>query len=186
MRSLKAFENVTLDGYFVDGSGGMDWAHRSDPEWIEWTTANAGGTSEMVFGRVTDEQMAAWWPTAAAAAAMPEVAAGMNATPRVVFSRTLSDVAWEGTRLVRDDLVGEIGRLKKADGPDLLVMGSGSIVAQLAAAGLVDEFQLVVVPVVVGAGRTLFDGVSGPMAMDLVRSESFSNGNVVSWYRPTA
>ena len=69
--------------------------------------------------------------------------------------------------------------MKKADGPDLLVMGSGSIVAQLAAAGLVDEFQLVVVPVVVGAGRTLFDGVSGPMAMDLVRSESFSNGNVV-------
>ena len=87
---------------------------------------------------------------------------------------------------MRDDLVGEIGRMKKADGPDLLVMGSGSIVAQLAAAGLVDEFQLVVVPVVVGAGRTLFDGVSGPMAMDLVRSESFSNGNVVSWYRPTA
>ena len=167
MRSLKVFENVTLDGYFVDGSGGMDWAHRSDPEWIEWTTANAGGTSEMVFGRVTYEQMAAWWPTAAAAAAMP-------------------DVVWEGTRLVRDDLVGEIGRMKKADGPDLLVMGSGSIVAQLAAAGLVDEFQLVVVPVVVGAGRTLFDGVSGPMAMDLVRSESFSNGNVVSWYRPTA
>jgi len=186
MRPLKVFESVTLDGFFVDDAGGMDWAHRSDPEWIEWTSANAGGASEMVFGRVTYEQMAAWWPTAEAAAAMPVVARGMNATPRVVFSRTLAEVTWEGTRLVRDDLVGEVGRMKEADGPDLLVMGSGSIVTQLATAGLVDEFQFVVVPVALGAGRTLFDGVTGPLAMELVRSQSFSNGNVVSSYRPAA
>jgi dihydrofolate reductase len=101
-----------------------------------------------------------------------------------VFSRTLDDATWENTELVRADPVETIGRMKQEAGRDLLVMGSGTLVAQLTEARLIDEYQFVVHPVALGAGRTLFEGVAKPVDLQLVNSRRFGNGNVVLWYRP--
>ncbi len=91
----------------------------------------------------------------------PVVAERMNALPKVVFSRTLGEAGWSNTRLVKGDLVGEVRRMKSQDGPHIAILGSGSLVAQLASAGLVDEFQVVVNPVAIGRGRTMFEGTEG-------------------------
>jgi dihydrofolate reductase len=101
-----------------------------------------------------------------------------------VFSTTLEKVAWSNTTLLKGDLSTEVRKLKQEPGPNIVIMGSGSIVAQLADAGLVDEFQIVLNPLVVGNGRTLFEGVKRKLPMKLARSRAFGNGNVVLYYEP--
>lgn len=182
MRTLSIFEMVSVDGFFCDAKGDMSWAHRNDPEWTRFTQDNASGGAELLFGRKTYEMMARFWPTPAAAQAMPAVAERMNALPKVVFSRTLAKAEWANTRLVKGDLASEVREMKALPGKDLLVMGSGSIVSQLTAAGLIDEMTIVVVPTVIGKGRTLFEGVEGPLGLALRSSKAFGNGNVVLTY----
>ena len=82
--------------------------------------------------------------------------------------------------------MAEIRKLKNEPGQDMAILGSGSIVAQLAAAGLIDEFQIVVNPIVLGQGRTMFDGVAHALPMRLVKSRVFGNGNVLLCYEPAA
>ncbi len=186
MQKLMVFNNVSLDGYFTDAKGGMDFGRNDKPdaEWDEFITGNASGTGGMfVFGRITYEMMAAYWPTPQAAISMPEVAHSMNATPKVVFSRTLKEATWSNTRLVKDDLAGEIRRLKEGPGEGMVIFGSGTIVAQLAQEGLIDEYQFVVNPVVLGGGRTMFDGIKGKLPLELIATRPFANGNVVLRYQ---
>lgn len=184
MRRLTVFENVSLDGFFVDATGDMSWAHKHDEEWTAFSSGNASGDGALLFGRVTYQMMAGFWPTPQAAEMLPEVAAGMNRMPKFVASRTLDRADWQNTTVLNGDLVGEIGALKASAGPDLVVLGSGIIVSQLAQARLVDEFQLVVNPVVLGRGRTLFEAVEGRLDLRHTRSRSFTNGNQVLWYEP--
>lgn len=182
MPRLMAFEQVSLDGFFVDAKGDMGWAHKQDPEWNEFTTQNASGGGALLFGRVTYEMMAGFWPTAPARETMPAVAEGMNSLPKVVFSRTLKDASWQNTRLVNGDMVAEVRRMKKESGPDMVILGSGSVVSQLADAGLIDELQIVVNPIVLGRGRTLFQTVTRRIPMKRTSVRSFGNGNVVLSY----
>jgi dihydrofolate reductase len=182
MRKVHVFDNVSLDGFFVDARGDMSWAHKHDEEWNAFASANASGNSELLFGRVTYEMMAAFWPTPQAAQMLPEVAAGMNAKHKMVFSRTLDSVAWQNTTLVKDDLAAAVRQLKRQPGPDLVILGSGSIVSQLTEAQLIDEYQIVVNPIVLGAGRTMFETVRARLALRLTKTRSFGNGNVVLWY----
>jgi dihydrofolate reductase len=182
MRRLIAFEQVSLDGFFVDGSGDMSWAHKDDPEWNEFAASNASGGGALLFGRVTYEMMASYWPTPAAMQQAPSVAEGMNSMPKVVFSRTLKRASWKNTTLVKGDLAGEVRKMKKESGPGMAILGSGSIVSQLSAAGLIDEYQIVVNPIVLGKGRTLFETVDRKIVLKLTKTRAFGNGNVVLSY----
>lgn len=185
MRRLRVFNHVSLDGYFVDAKGDMSWAHKSDPEWSAFSAENASGSGgELLFGRITYELMASYWPTEAARAAAPVVAEGMNRMPKVVFSRTLDTVSWSNTRLVKGGLVEEVRRMKQSPGRDLLIFGSGTLVSQLAREGLIDRFQLVVNPIVLGKGRTLFEGIPERFSLKLKATRAFQNGNVLLDYEP--
>jgi dihydrofolate reductase len=112
------------------------------------------------------------------------VAEGMNNLPKFVVSRTLDKATWKNTTLVKGDLVSEIKKLKATDGPDLVILGSGSIVSQLTQARLIDEYQMVLNPIVVGKGRTLFETVTDKIPLKLTKTKPFQNGNVVLWYEP--
>ena len=184
---MNVFNNVSMDGYYTDASNDMSWAHEggNDPELMEFVKGNAQGKNALVFGRVTYEMMAAWWPTPNAAQAMPEVARGMNEAPKYVFSRTLDAATWSNTTLLTEDPAKAVARIKSTPGPDLTLLGSGSIVAQLAEARLIDEVQLMVVPVVLGAGKSHFAGVTGKPAWTLSRSKTFKNGRVFLAYGRT-
>jgi dihydrofolate reductase len=183
MRKLIVFNQVSLDGYIADAKGDMSWAHKSDPEWNAFASQNASGDGALLFGRVTYDMMAAWWPTPAALQAMPAVAEGMNRMQKVVFSRTMTKASWQNTTLVKDDIAGAVRKMKAGSGPGIVILGSGSIVAQLTAAGLIDEYQLVVHPVVLGAGKTMFAGLKENVRLKLASSRTFKNGNVVLSYR---
>jgi dihydrofolate reductase len=140
----------------------------------------------LLFGRITYELMAGYWPTPAAAKAYPAVAEGMNNLPKVVFSRTLDKASWQQTTLVKGDLAGEVRKMKKEPGEHIAILGSGSIVSQLAQEGLIDEYQVVINPVVLGKGRTMFDGIKGKLTLKLTKTRTFGNGNVLLCYEPAA
>jgi dihydrofolate reductase len=178
------FNQVSLDGYFTDKKGDMSWAHKDDPEWNAFASENAKGGGVLLFGRKTYEMMASFWPTPAALEQMPAVAEGMNNLPKVVFSRTLDKATWKNTKLVKGDLVAEVRKMKKAPGGDMVILGSGTIVSQLTQAGLIDEYQFVVDPIVLGQGRTLFEGVKDKLNLKRTNARTFSNGNVVLTYQP--
>jgi dihydrofolate reductase len=188
MRKLISFTQVTLDGYFTGRNGDLGWAHEGpqDAEWNAFVAENASGGGQLLFGRITYELMVSYWPTPAARANDPVVAEGMNSLPKVVFSRTLDKASWSNTRLVKGDLATEVRKLKHEPGKDMVILGSGSIVSQLAQAGLIDEYQIVVKPVALGEGRTMFDGIKQKLSLKLTKTRAFGNGNVLSSYEPRA
>ncbi len=139
-----------------------------------------------MFGRTTYELMASYWPTPLASQNAPIVAERMNHLPKAVFSRTMDTASWSNTKVVKGDLAAAVRRMKNESGPDMAILGSGSIVSQLAQEGLIDEYQLVVNPVVLGRGRTLFDGITARLALKLTKSRVFRHGKVSLCYEPMA
>ena len=186
MPKLVVYNAMSLDGYFTDAKGDMSWAHKQDPEWQAFVKENASGGGQLLFGRITYELMAGFWSTQAALQSNPVVAERLNALPKFVCSTTLAQATWNNTTLLKGDLTAEVRKLKQQAGADIVVMGSGSVVAQLAEAGLIDEYQIVLNPLVVGQGRTLFEGVQRKLPMKLAKSRPFANGNVVLFYEPAA
>jgi dihydrofolate reductase len=182
MRRLGVFNAVSIDGYFTDDKGDWTWAHKSDPEWMAFASENSAGGGVLLFGRVTYELMKSYWPTAQAKKDAPAVAEAMNSRSKVVFSRTLEKADWSNTTLVKGGVVEAVRKMKDEPGPDMMILGSGTIVAQLTQPGLIDEYQLAVTPIVLGGGRTPFDGVKDRRDLKLKKTRSFKNGNVVLWY----
>ena len=182
MSKLSAFEHVSLDGYLVDAHGDMSWASKSDPEMNDFAAKSASGGGVLVFGRITYEMMASYWSTPTAAEQNATVADAMNKRPKIVFSRTLDDVTWENTKLIKGDPATEIEKLKAISDLDMVILGSGTIVSQLSQGGLIDEYQMIVNPIVLGSGRTLFDGVDHKLPLSLTSSRVFENGNVLLHY----
>jgi dihydrofolate reductase len=188
MRKLIVFNNVTLDGYFAGVGGDFSWAHSAnkDEEFDAFVADNASGGGELLFGRITYELMASYWPTPMAIENDPIVAEGMNSMPKVVFSRTLEKVSWNNTKLVKGDIASAIRNMKEEPGMGMAILGSGSIVSQLASSGLIDEYQVVLNPVVLGEGRTMFDGIKEKLNLKLTKTQTFSSGKVFLCYEPRA
>lgn len=188
MRKLTVFNHVSLDGFFVDATGSMSWAKAgsNDPEWSAFAQENASGGGTLLFGRITYELMASYWPTPLALEHDPAVAKHLNELPKVVFSRTLKKASWNNTTLVNDDVVAAIRRMKAEPGSGMVILGSGSLVSPLARAGLIDGYELAVNPIVLGQGRSIFDGIKEHLSLRLTRSRVFGNGNAYLCYEPTA
>jgi len=186
MRKLLVFNQVSLDGYIADAHGDMSWAHKLDAEWNAYAAENASGGGVLLLGRVTYDLMASYWPTPAALKNAPAVAEGMNRMPKVVFSRTLDNASWQNTTLVQGDIAAAVRNMKNARGPGMVILGSGSIVSQLAQADLIDEYQLLAIPIVLGEGRTMFEGSKKTLNLALAKTRTFRNGRVFSVYVPKA
>ena len=188
MRRLVVFNNVTLDGYFAGPNGDFSWAKidTNDAEYNAFVAENASAGGPLLFGRITYELMASYWPTPFAISKLPIVAQGMNNALKVVFSRTLDKASWNNTKLVKSDMAEEIRKMKKEPGKDMAILGSGSIVSQLAQEGLIDEYQIMLNPVVLGNGKTMFDGIKKKLTLKLTKTRTFGNGNVLLWYEPVA
>jgi dihydrofolate reductase len=184
MPKLVVYNSVSLDGFFTDANGDMSWAHKQDAQWKAFVAENAKGGAKLVFGRATYDLMTQFWPTPEAKQMNPLVAERMNNLPKVVFSRTMEKASWNNTTLVKADIVSEMRKMKNEPGDDMTIMGSGTIVSQFAQAGLIDEFRIVVNPIVLGKGRSMFEGVERTLNLRLTSSRAFDNGNVVQCYEP--
>jgi dihydrofolate reductase len=188
MRKIILFNLVSLDGYFAGPKGEIDW-HNVDDEFNRFAIQQLDEVGALLFGRITYELMASYWPTPEAVADDPQVANKMNQLPKVVFSRTLNKAEWENSQLVKlgegsTDLASEVAKLKQQPGKDLFVFGSSNLAAALIQNDLIDEYRVMVNPVVLGDGIPLFQGIQKPMRLKLQKSKIFANGNVLLYYQP--
>jgi dihydrofolate reductase len=138
----------------------------------------------VLFGRVTYEGMVAYWTTPDAMRDAPVISAQMNQIPKIVFSRTLASADWHNTRLIKDNIVEEIFHLKQQPGKDLIIFGSANLTASFIGLGLIDEFRLIVNPVVLGTGVPFFRGIEHKLNLKLAQTRTFRSGNVLLYYQP--
>jgi len=183
MRKVFLFMMVTLDGFFEGPDHSIDW-HNVDEEFNEFAIDQLNEVDMLLFGRVTYEVMASYWPTAFAIENDPVVAGKMNAIPKIVFSKTLDRADWSNSRLVKENIAGEVSQLKQQPGRDLAIFGSANLTMSLLQMGLVDELRLMVNPVVLGKGKPLFEGVHEKMNLKLLKTRDFRSGNVLLYYEP--
>jgi dihydrofolate reductase len=185
MRKVIVSEMITLDGFFAGPDGEIDW-HVVDEDFNERTLEFFRSVDTLVFGRVTYELMAKYWPTEAAQTDDPLIAEKMNTLPKVVFSRTLEKAEWGEWRdvtAVKGNPEEEIAKLKQGPGKDIVIFGSGEIVSILARAGLIDDYLLYVSPVVLGSGIPLFKSMKEGIKLQLVNVQNLSSGVVRLHYR---
>jgi dihydrofolate reductase len=183
MRNLVFFMLTSLDGYFEGPNHEIDW-HHTDEEFQEFAIQQVSDAEMLLFGRVTYEMMASFWPTKEAIESDPIVASLMNSLPKLVFSRTLATTDWQNTRLIKSDFAGEISRLKDQPGKDLCILGSSDLAVSFLEAGLLDEIRILLNPIVLGAGKPLFQGIPKRLSLKLLRTRLFTNGNVLLVYQP--
>lgn len=183
MRKLNAFNFVTLNGYFEGARGDISW-HKHGGEENAYAVEGLKSESTLLFGRVTYEMMASYWPTPIAIKNDPIVAEGMNNAEKIVFSRTLKKVEWNNTRLVKDNIAKEIKKMKQMPGKDMTLLGSGTIVTQFAEQGLIDEYQFMVDPVALGDGTPIFKNIKHKLDLKLTTTRTFKSGVVLLCYQP--
>ena len=185
MGKLLAFNFITLNGFYKGPNEDIGW-HRHGSEEGEYAAESSKPASTLLFGRVTYQMMASFWPTPAGMAMNPAVAENMNNTEKIVFSRTMTTADWNNTRLIKDDLVGEVKKLKAVPGKDMTILGSGSLITQLADNGLIDEYQIMLDPVVLGDGTPLFKGLlmNHKVDLKLIDTKVFKSGVVLLRYEP--
>ena len=183
MRKVILFLMVSLDGYFEGPNQEIDW-HNVDAEFNEFALSQTNDVDTLLFGRVTYQLMASYWPTEAAKYDDPAVAERMNSLPKIVFSRTLDSVEWNNTRLIKDNVVEEITKLKQQPGKDIAIFGSSNLCVSLIKMGLIDEFRIMVNPIVLGDGHPLFNGLGGKLNLKLLKTKTFNSGNVLLYYQP--
>ncbi|HYA66468.1 MAG TPA: dihydrofolate reductase family protein, partial [Burkholderiaceae bacterium] len=138
--------------------------------------------SVLLFGRVTYELMASYWPTPQAIQQDPPLAQAMNDAEKIVFSRTLRSADWNNTRLYKDNVAQEMRKLKQTPGKDMTLLGSGSVVVQFADEGLIDEYQIMVDPVLLGSGTPLCSGIQRRHDLRLTMTKAFGSGCVLLTY----
>jgi len=182
VRKLILFNMTTLDCFFADANGAIDW-HVVDEEFHAFGFQQLDAADTLLFGRLTYQLMASYWPTEAAIKRDPLIAAKMNQTAKIVFSRTLDRVEWASSRLVKEKAAEEVARLKQQPGKDMLILGSANLAATLTQNRLIDEYRMMVVPIVLGSGRPLFQGVEGRLPMRLLNTRAFRSGNVLLAYQ---
>jgi len=187
MRKVIVSEYVTLDGVFEDPGGGEGTTHGGwsfqfwSEEAAKYKFDELFASDALLLGRVTYEGFAKAWPTMKDAG---EFAERMNSIPKYVVSTTLKELEWNNSHLIKGNIAEAVAKLKQQEGKDILVAGSGELVRTLMHHDLIDEYRLMVHPVVLGGGKRLFSDGSDKTVLKLVDTKSFSSGIVVLSYQP--
>jgi dihydrofolate reductase len=190
-RKIVVFDRVSADGYFSAPDGSLSWVV-PDEEIDKEGASDTPGAGCLIFGRRTFDMFESFWPTQLGEAAtaqdphrpvrhsdsMKKMAVWLNEATKIVFSRTRRESSWKNTRFAGEFDASKVEALKSEPGKDILVFGSGEIVSLLAGHGLVDEYQLVVSPLVLGGGKSLLRGLPKSVPLRLVDAKSYSSGNV--------
>jgi dihydrofolate reductase len=183
MRKVVIFNMVSVDGFFAGPDGDINW-HSVDDEFNEFAIEQLDTVDTLLFGRVTYELMASYWPTPQAIEDDPSIADKMNNLKKIVFSKTLASVDWQNTLLIKGNVADKLSDLKGQPGKDLILFGSADLASTLTQYGLIDEYRIMVSPVVLGEGLPLFKGITQPLRLKLIEARTFHSGNVLLVYQP--
>lgn len=177
------FQNlISIDGFFEGPNKEIDW-HNVDGEFNDYAIENLDSIDLLLFGRVTYQLMASYWPTEQSITDDPIVAGKMNSFPKIVFSRTLEKAEWENTRIIKENIAEEVSNLKNQPGKNIAIFGSSDLSLTLIKHNLIDEFHIIVNPVLLGGGKTLFEGINERINFRLIESKVFKSGNVLLKYQ---
>ncbi len=186
MRKVIASIFVSLDGYMVGPNEDMSWVMDNFNDEMGKYADNLQQSMDLILlGRITYEIMNKVWPFQTEST-WPG-AERMNTVPKMVFTKSLDKVEWgkfNNAHLVRDILPDGIEKMKRRPGKDMVIYGSASIVQAFTRFDLIDEYQLLVHPVILGSGKPLFKEIAKPVSLELVKMENFKNGVVVMYYAP--
>jgi dihydrofolate reductase len=180
MRELIVSNLVSLDGYFEGPNQELDW-FIVEEEFLEYASETLRSIDAILYGRITYEHMAAYWPHAMDNDAF--ITHKMNSLQKIVFSKTLDQAEWNNTTVVKGDIAEEVKKLKQQPGKDLVIFGSGQLVSFLAEKGLIDEYRIIVNPVILGKGNPLFK-VKDKISLNLVDTKELSSGVIILYYEP--
>jgi dihydrofolate reductase len=182
MRKLFTFNMVTLDGFFEGPNGDIDWHNADNQEFNDFAIEQMSTMDTILFGRKTYQMMASFWPSEIAVQSDPIIADLMNRMSKVVFSRTLENVDWNNTRLIRGNAGQEIRKMKMQPGKDLAIFGSANLISTVM--DEVDEHRVMVNPILLGGGVPLFKNTPERTRLALVSERVFRSGNVLLCYQP--
>lgn len=186
MRKIILFMHISLDGFVAGPNGETDWM-KHDSEAQAFVQRLHERTDAALFGRVTYEEMASYWPTVLSNPASSQDdrnhAEWHKTSQRIVVSKTLKHVDWENTLIISGNLADEINSLKVQAGKDIWLMGSPTLAQSLIALNLIDEYLLNMSPVILGQGKPLFANIDHKLNLELVESQSYKSGAVNLVYR---
>jgi len=172
--------SVSLDGYFEGPNHEIDW-HLVDDKFNAYAVEMLKATEVLIMGRRNYELMASYWPTTDND---PVIKEKMNETPKLVFSRSLKKVEWKNSRLATGSIADEEGRLKQSPGNGLLWVGGSELAASFLELGLLDELRFIITPILLGGGKTVFDGLKKRHSLRLLSTRKFQSGNMLAIYEP--
>ena len=185
MRKIIVREMITVDGFFAGPNGEIDW-HLVDTEFNEDSVKFLDTVDTLMFGRVTYDLMASYWPTEHAMKNDTVIAKKMNSLPKIVYSKKVKKAEWNNSKMFSEIDVDEIRKMKQDDGKHIAIFGSGTIVSALTTLNLIDEYRFIVNPVILGKGKTLFLDTQSKPNLKREKTQEFRNGNVLLCYRPSA
>jgi dihydrofolate reductase len=178
MRNVVLIMTASIDGFVVAPHGHAGGLPEPD-ELQRWKLDRIRQAGTHIMGRVTYREMASFWPTASG-----EYAAPMNDIPKVVFSRTLTEAPWPESTIARGDLAEEIAALKEQPGGEIIAWGGAGFAQALSRAGLIDQYAIVVQPVVYGGGKPIFSGLRDALHLSLLGTTTYSSGTMLHLYEP--
>ena len=189
MRNIITTTWVTLDGYIAGPNGEMDWvAENYDDAMATYENEIVSQADTLLLGRVTYQSFAGSWPHVPdnpnASEGEKAYARALNAMRKIVFSRTLESVEWNNSTLRKEVVPEEIEQLKQEPGRDMLIYGGATIIQTLTNHGLIDEYQVLVHPLIVGGGKPLFQNIQHQVKLKLVNTKTHPSGVVVLSYQP--
>ena len=192
MRRIVMFNRVSVDGYFADADGGLNWAV-PDPELDAEAGQGMPDIDTMLFGRVTYDIFESFWPTAgdedphAAGRRSPAIKAMakfINEQKKLVFSRTRKQLPWQNSEPLGAFSPAKVEKLKQQPGKNIIIFGSGSIVSALSQHGLIDEYRFIVNPLLLGDGHNLVRGLPRSVPLELLDIKRYGSGNLALRYAP--
>lgn len=182
MRKLSSFTFLSLNGCYKRMNEDINW-HQHGAEEAAFSAQSLKSGNTLLFGRKTFQMMESFWPTPIAAASFPEVANGMNAAEKIVCSSTLNSSTWTNTRFINGNSVDEVRKLKNSSGNNITILGSGVLQSLLTSKGLIDEYTIMIDPVIIEQGVPFLQQITGMQKLTLKESRAFSSGVVLLSYQ---
>ena len=180
MRRLFWQMSVTLDGFMEGPNRELSYtAEFADKDFDRYASDMLKSIDAILLGRRTYELFAGYWPSATG----PD-ADRLNALPKIVFSRTLEKVEWNNSSLVKENVADEVARVKGQPGKDLALFGSADLASTFMRLGLIDEYRVLVTPVVLGRGTPMFKDIKDRIPLKLSKATTWSSGIAALFYQP--